>query len=503
MSRNKDQSSSPHAHVPGRTGRRNRRGSTPSLTTLEDRKLMTQGFGAPMGMMAMAAPMPMFQAPTQAQAATPTASGDAGVTSAAVATTAAPVSTLSFQGDYTYQTSQAVSGRPAFGVDPGQGWIQQGADAQFGPTGPLALGGAAGVGWPTAATLPSFPGDPTSQPIAIDASTLPAQASDPSLAATSGLATTSATATDAATSQAAIDAAFAKQSTDMQAIQDKSEVTPKLLAALRKAQDQVVSEAGAADADLVKTYQADAQAVETSGTFTDAQQQQLKADYTAVLQSAGVSDATITALFAAQDAVKAASHVTSDDVQLLAADQKAVQTLLDAQPSQPIAFNYQGRGGAADAAMAGGLGGVYMNAGAPSGAVTTSVQPATITPGAQPVVVSTAAPDVTTTAVAQPVSVSTGAVPTQGGVHTLPAGVTTSGFSVVQQNVPRGMMRRLATRSGGGRSQTFTVANRSAVNNPVSRPVAASQAGVLRATPAAARRMSGAPTQGLSQNPGV
>ena len=239
MSRMHDPSATPRADRPAR---RTRRSIALTLTTLEDRRLMTAGIATPTAATAMIATPP----------ASPIA--DAGPTDA---------------------------------------WVYSGSDAQFGPTAPYVLYGG-GNAWP----IPSGPSHSA----------------------------------DASSGQAKLDAAFTRQSTDVQAIQDGSEVTPKLLASLRRAREAVAAQVGRPDATLLKTFQDDAQKVQDSGTFTDAQQQQLKDEYTAVLKSAGASDAAIAALFAAQDAVKAAGHVSPDDIARLAADQQAVRTLMDAMP---------------------------------------------------------------------------------------------------------------------------------------------------------------------------
>lgn len=255
MSRMHDQSATPRADRPAR---RLRRSIALTLTTLEDRRLMTAGVAA------------TTIDPTVAL--TPS--------TAATTTLIAP-----------QPTSLTIAG--AADAAPTDAWIYSGSESQFGPTAPYVLYGG-GNAWP----IPSGPSS----------------------------------ATDPTSDQAKLDAAFTKQSTDVQTIQDKSEVTPRLLASLRQAREAVAAQAGQPDSALLKTFEDDAQKVRDSGTFTDAQQQQLKNEYTAVLKSAGVSDAAIAGLFAAQDAVKAASHVTPDDVALLAADQQAVQTLMDAMP---------------------------------------------------------------------------------------------------------------------------------------------------------------------------
>jgi hypothetical protein len=206
--------------------------------------------------------------------------------------------------DATPRTLPAHAGEfttlPAYDAISAKDWIPIGSDAQFGPEGLYVLSG--GNAWPT----PSTPGG---------------AAADPS------------------TPQGRLDAAFAKQSADIQAVQDKSDVTPRLLAGLRSAREKAASEAGTPDAAVLKTFQDGVEAVRASGTFTDAQQAQLRADFAATLKSAGVSDGTVAELFAAQDAVRAASNVTADDLKTLADNQAAVRTLLDAMPRDVVAYD--------------------------------------------------------------------------------------------------------------------------------------------------------------------
>lgn len=189
---------------------------------------------------------------------------------------------------------------PAPDAISGTDWIPIGSDAQFGPEGLYVLSG--GNAWPT----PASPAGSTA---------------------------------DASTPQGKLDAAFAKQSADIQAVQDKSEVTPRLLASLRAAREKAVSEAGTPDAAQLKAFQDGVEAVRASGTFTEAQQAQLRADFAATLKGAGVSDGAIAELFAAQDAVRVASNVTADDLKTLADNQAAVRALLEAMPNNVVAFD--------------------------------------------------------------------------------------------------------------------------------------------------------------------
>ncbi len=86
---------------------------------------------------------------------------------------------------------------------------------------------------------------------------------------------------------------FDKLQTDLQAIQDKSEVTPKLLAAVRKDFDAIQkASTSAPDEDAVKALAATVDSL--AGQIpTDEQQAKLVADFTAVLQSQGVTDQTL------------------------------------------------------------------------------------------------------------------------------------------------------------------------------------------------------------------
>lgn len=338
-----DQPATPRAERPAR---RLRRSTSPILTTLEDRRLMTAGVATT----------------TAAAAAAIEPAVNLATTSAVPMVAPARMSTMIAPADDSssfYDPTQTDD------------WIYSGSDAQFGPAGNIVLYGG-GSAWPTTWSGP--------------------------------------TGTDVSPEQAKLDAAFAKQSADMQAIQDKSQVTPALLASLRNARSAVAAQANAPDAALLKTFQADAQAVQNSGTFTDAQRQQLQGEYTAVLKSAGVSDAAVATLFAAQDAVKAAGGVTAADAATIAANQQAVQTLMDAMPKDAIAYS----SASSDAFRANAAGGAAM-------ATTMMMQPgaggAAITPGASGSGASGGANVAVTT---------TTAVPVDGTETNVPLAATTS-----------------------------------------------------------------------------
>ncbi|WP_406699196.1 hypothetical protein V5E97_10000 [Singulisphaera sp. Ch08] len=119
---------------------------------------------------------------------------------------------------------------------------------------------------------------------------------------------------------------FEKLQTDLQAIQDKSEVTPKLLAAVRN-DFEAIQEASTTDPDQ-ESVKALAATVESIGSQipTDVQQAQLVADFTAVLKSQGITDQTLIDTAVADiQAVVAASHVTADDLATIAADREAIE----------------------------------------------------------------------------------------------------------------------------------------------------------------------------------
>lgn len=284
MSTNMDRTAVPRSSSPAPI-RRVRRSNRPAVASLEDRKLMTGGFG-----MAMA-PMNMMSYGPAEVAQLSTTAPDAGGPQ------------LSFRGDFVHGGT-AVATTPS--ADSTAALVDAGAAAQLGPYAGLIYSA----------------GDRLSGPFAVKASTI----------ATS---TTGSASTDPsvdASDREKLDAAFTQLRNDMQSLRDNSEVTPKLLAALRTAQDGLATGAtGTIDSDKLTTFQDDQKTIAESGTFTDDQQATLKSDYTAVLESAGVSDDAVAAYFAALDAVKAASHVTSGDLTTLANDQQAIQTLLDAQ----------------------------------------------------------------------------------------------------------------------------------------------------------------------------
>ncbi|WP_165246909.1 hypothetical protein [Paludisphaera soli] len=438
MSRRKDQSASP-----GRPGRREKRKSAPALAPLEDRRLMSADLS--LG----AAPIPRDATVTMVRAA------DHGVT-----TLAAASPSLSFEGDYVVQSSSAE-------------WVNLGSDAQFGPTAQFALHAPSGLDVAYPAT--GLPADP---PV-FHATTLPAfdgRAIDPAaLPYTSGFAGEGATIEvdpEAQARREALDAAFAKLDADTRAVTDKSEVTPKLLATLRKASEKAAEEAGEPDAELVQALRDDALAVQESGTFTDEQQQRLKDGYTAVLKSAGVSDGTIAELFAAQDAVKAASRVTPEDLRTLAADHAAIQDFLDAMPQEPVsilpAFDggpiaFSGREPAAFRGSwdgAGGAAGATLPAGQP---VTIAATDADLAATSQPVTI--AATDADLAATSQPVTIAARpGVVNFGNVQGLPSRFHQGDFEAIRQSAGLGL------RQGGGLARRMTMRGGQGTANVVVQP---------------------------------
>ena len=118
-----------------------------------------------------------------------------------------------------------------------------------------------------------------------------------------------------------------KLSTDSQAIHDKSQVTPALLATVRKDLEAIdAAKTGDADATALKTLKTDETTIFSSNTApTDAQQTQLQADHDAVLKSQGVSQTLIDQLATDRLAVKTASNFTDADKATLDADQKTIE----------------------------------------------------------------------------------------------------------------------------------------------------------------------------------
>lgn len=155
---------------------------------------------------------------------------------------------------------------------------------------------------------------------------------------------------------AALQKDFQKLMTDMQAIQDRSQVTPALLAAVRKDNEKLRTEStGQPDQAKLKTLQTDINAV-GQNLPSAAQQQTIDTDLKAVIASTGVTDtALIDQTIADMAAVRNAQNVTSDDVATIVADQKAIET--DGGPKAPTgALNPGGMGLPGGPGMPGGMG---------------------------------------------------------------------------------------------------------------------------------------------------
>lgn len=153
---------------------------------------------------------------------------------------------------------------------------------------------------------------------------------------------------------------FDKLQTDLQAIQDKSEVTPKLLAAVRKDFDAIQkASTSAPDEDAVKALAATVDSL--AGQIpTDEQQAKLVADFTAVLQSQGVTDQTLIDTAVADiQAVVAASHVTADDLATIAADHDAIEAELKAGSEGDPAVTLEAATGDAVGSLMSGLTGGF------------------------------------------------------------------------------------------------------------------------------------------------
>ena len=133
--------------------------------------------------------------------------------------------------------------------------------------------------------------------------------------------------TDPSTGNTQLDTDLKKLRNDEQAIQDKSEVTPVLMASVRKDLEAIdAAKTGDGDATALKTLQSDEQSIFAGKAMpTDAQQAQLQADHDAVLLSQEVSQTLIDQLAADQLAVKTASHFTADDQATLDADHAAIE----------------------------------------------------------------------------------------------------------------------------------------------------------------------------------
>jgi hypothetical protein len=120
--------------------------------------------------------------------------------------------------------------------------------------------------------------------------------------------------------------------TDMQAIYDKSQVTPAMLASLRNDYQAINKAAtGAATPIAIGALKADFAAVGDS-LPNDAQMAQIKADVQALVASRGVTDPTLAdKAFADAQTVLNASNFTAADMTTIAADTKAISDALQAE----------------------------------------------------------------------------------------------------------------------------------------------------------------------------
>ena len=129
----------------------------------------------------------------------------------------------------------------------------------------------------------------------------------------------------------AVQTAYMKLGTDLQAIHDKSQVTPVMMAALRgdyQAIDKAAT--GPADSAKVATLQADIQAV-GAALPSQVQLSQIKLDIASVIQSRGVTDSTlIDKTNTDAETIFNASNFSAGDATTLAADGKAINDALAA-----------------------------------------------------------------------------------------------------------------------------------------------------------------------------
>ncbi|WP_435008182.1 hypothetical protein P12x_005459 [Tundrisphaera lichenicola] len=124
-----------------------------------------------------------------------------------------------------------------------------------------------------------------------------------------------------------------KLRTDLQAIHDKSQVTPALEAAVRDSLKAVQAAAtGTADATALATLQTDIKTAQANpGGPTADQIAQIQADQDAVFKSQGVSDELLAQLTDSLKAVQLAAGVTDADRATIAADQEAIKADLAAR----------------------------------------------------------------------------------------------------------------------------------------------------------------------------
>jgi hypothetical protein len=168
------------------------------------------------------------------------------------------------------------------------------------PSGPVVVSGLAGQGMP----VPIAPATGWGQAAAGKTSTSSSSAIDP----------------------ATVEKDFQKLGTDLQAIHDKSQVTPALLAAVRKdvegLQKESTSDPSQASLATLKT-----DLLALNGATADFTKGQLQTDLDAAIKSAGVNDPTLVSTLETDlNAVATAMNITPADVQTIQADQKAIAT---------------------------------------------------------------------------------------------------------------------------------------------------------------------------------
>jgi hypothetical protein len=149
------------------------------------------------------------------------------------------------------------------------------------------------------------------------------------LSSSSGQGTTGQGGQSGTTTPSQLQTDLQKLRTDLQAINDKSQVTPALIAAVRTDVQTIQKDATSKpDQTKVTTLENDVKAL--NGQLpTDTQKTQLETDFTAVIQSEGVTDQTlISQTISAIEAVVKATNITSADLATIAADRKAIQTNL-------------------------------------------------------------------------------------------------------------------------------------------------------------------------------
>jgi hypothetical protein len=154
--------------------------------------------------------------------------------------------------------------------------------------------------------------------------------------AAAGKTTTSGSPSTTTIDPATVQKDFQKLGTDLQAIHDKSQLTPALLAAVRKDVQGLQKESTSAPTEAsLSTLKNDLLAL--NGATPDFTQGQLQSDLEAAIKSAGVNDpALVSTLEHDLNAVATAMNITPADVQTIQADQKTLATHLGSTaPADP------------------------------------------------------------------------------------------------------------------------------------------------------------------------